>query len=365
MSNRFVTRLGAVIAALVAALMVAAACESADPTATPRPAATLAPSATPVPTTDPLENAEIVLYSGRNRNLVEPAIEAFIEATGINVRARYASTGAVVAAILEEGDNTPADVVLLQDAGALGALSLEGRLQALPAEFLDRVDSRYRSPKGEWIGTSGRARVVAYNTDRLSPDDLPTSILDYTDPKWKGRIGWAPPNASFQAFISALRVQMGEDRARDWIRGIVANEPIAYSNNINTVAAVAQGEVDVGFVNHYYLYRFLEAQGEDFKARNHFYGDGDPGALVNVAGVGVIRGTDDAAAVHVFVDWMLSEEAQAYFATQTFEFPLVEGIASPEGVPPLSTLDPPDIDLSDLEDLRGTQDLLRDEGVLS
>ncbi len=353
MLNRFLVRLGAVLAALIAASMVLAACGGGDPTATP--------ASTP----DPLEGAEIVPYSGRNENLVGPAIEAFSEATGIRVRTRYASTGAIAAAILEEGGNTPADVVLLQDAGALGALSLEGVLDSLPAEYLDRVDSRFRSPKGEWVGTSGRARVVAYNTERLSPDDLPDSILGFTDPMWKGRIGWPPTNGSFQAFVTALRVELGDDGARDWIRGIAANDPIAYSNNTNTVAAVASGEVDVGFVNHYYLHRFLSSEGQGFTARNFYYGGGDTGALVNVAGVGIIKGTNDLEAARVFVDWMLSEEAQTYFSTETYEFPLVEGIPSPEGVPPLSTLNPPDIDLSDLEDLRGTQDLLRDEGILS
>ena len=353
MLNRFTVRLGVVLAALIAASMVLAACGGGDPTAPP--------ASTP----DPLEGAEIVLYSGRNENLVGPAIEAFSEATGIRVRTRYASTGAIAAAILEEGGNTPADVVLLQDAGALGALSLEGVLDSLPAEYLNRVDPRFRSPKGEWVGTSGRARVVAYNTERLSPDDLPDSILGFTDPMWKGRIGWPPTNGSFQAFVTALRVELGDDGARDWIRGIAANDPIAYSNNTNTVAAVASGEVDVGFVNHYYLHRFLSSEGQGFTARNFYYGGGDTGALVNVAGVGIIKGTNDLEAARVFVDWMLSEEAQTYFSTETYEFPLVEGIPSPEGVPPLSTLNPPDIDLSDLEDLRGTQDLLRDEGILS
>lgn len=309
--------------------------------------------------------AEITLYSGRNEHLVGPAIEAFTEATGIEVRTRYAKTGAIAAAILEEGRNTPADVVLLQDAGALGALSAEGVLDVLPDQHLQRVDAKFRSPSGDWIGTSGRARVVVYNTQRISPKDLPDSILGFTDSKWKGRIGWPPANGSFQAFVTALRVQLGEGGAREWIKGVAANTPTAYSNNTSTVAGVAAGEVDVGFVNHYYLHRFLSSEGESFTARNFYYDNGDPGALVNVAGVGIVKGTENLDAARVFVQWMLSEEAQTYFSTETFEFPLVRGIPAPEGVPSLSTLAPPDIDLSDLRDLRGTQELLRDEGVLS
>ena len=315
---------------------------------------------------DSLRGAELLLYSGRNQNLVQPALDAFEEQTGIKVKVRYASSAAIAATILEEGRNSPADVVLLQDAGALGALAGEGVLDRLDDELLGRVDAKFRSPEGLWVGTSGRARTVIYNTEAIDPEtDLPDSILGFTDPKWKGRIGWAPTNGSFQAFVTALRVQLGEEGARSWLKGVKANKPKAFSSNTPIVAAVEAGEIDVGFVNHYYLHRFLDERGEGFKARNYYYTGGDPGALVNVAGVGILRSSDAKAAARRFIDYMLGVEAQTYFATQTHEFPLAANVPSPEGVPSLQQLDPPDIDLSNLADLRGTLDLLRDVGILN
>jgi iron(III) transport system substrate-binding protein len=310
------------------------------------------------------DGGSLTIYSGRTQSLVEPLLEQFSEDTGIEIRVRYGDTAELAATILEEGDNSPADVFFAQDAGALGALVEENRLAAIPERFLERVPERLRSPDGHWVGVSGRVRVVAYNTNELSEGDLPDSILDFTDPKWKGRIGWAPTNGSFQAFVTGLRVLEGEDGARDWLRGIKANDPKDYPNNVAVVDAVGNGEVDVGFVNHYYLLRFIDEQGEDFPARNYYFGGGDPGALINVAGLGVLTTSDHESQAHRFIDYMLSKSAQEYFSQETFEYPLIEGVEPSEGLRPLAELEQPDIDLSDLSDLRGTLDLLRETGVL-
>ena len=188
--------------------------------------------------------------------------------------------------------------------------------------------------------------------------------MDFTDPAWKGRLGWAPPNGSFQAFVTAMRLQLGDDTTRRWLEGIEANDPRAYPNNISTVAAAARGEIDVGFVNHYYLARFLEEEGPGFGARNHFLGGGDPGALVLVAGAGILKASANTGIAERFVEYLLSESAQRYFATETKEYPLAAGV-EPEGeLPALSSLDPPDVDLSNLSDLQGTLSLMRDVGIL-
>lgn len=306
------------------------------------------------------DDDSLVIYSGRTSSLVQPVLEQFAEDTGIGISVRYGSSAGTAALVLEEGDNSPADLVLLQDAGALGALAKEGVLVKLDDALLDRVDAQFRSPKGDWVGISGRARAIVYNTDSIRPEELPASILDYTAPEWRGRVGWAPTNGSFQAFVTALRVLHGDEAAKNWLIGIKENDPSVYPNNITTVAATAAGEVDVGFVNHYYLHRFLAEHGEGFKARNH-YSSGDAGALINVAGVGVLKRTD---ASDRFVDYLLSESAQEYFAQRTAEYPLIEGVQPLGEVPPLETLNPPAIDLSNLDDLRGTIDLLREAGVL-
>lgn len=311
------------------------------------------------------EEKALTIYSGRSQSLVNPLLEQFAVDAGIQIRVKYASSTDVASLISEEGDSTVADVVFLQSPGSLGSLSESGFLAKLPDDLLNRVDSRFRSPKGEWVGTSGRARTVVYNTDAIDPaQDLPASILDFTDPQWEGRIGWPPLNGSFQAFVTSLRVQLGEAAAREWLLGIKANNPREYPNNITTVAAAARGEIEVGFVNHYYLQRFLNEHGESFGARNHYLGGGDPGALVLVAGAGILSSSDNSEAAEEFVEYLLSESAQRYFADETNEYPLSAGVAPSGALPPLDSLDPPDVDLGSLSDLQGTLDLLRDTGVL-
>ena len=307
----------------------------------------------------------LTVYSGRSQSLVLPLLEEFGEATGIQISVKYGGSASIAATLLEEGNKTPADVVFLQDPGSLGSLAASGMLADLPRELLDQVDPRLRDPDGRWIGTSGRARTIIYNTEAIDPNvDLPDSILDFTAEEWRGRVGWAPRNGSFQAFVTALRLQLGEDRARQWLEGMKNNEAVEYPNNVSIVQAAADGEVDVGFVNHYYLERFLAEHGPGFKARNYYIGNGDPGALVLVAGAGILQASDNKAAAREFIEFLLSEPAQTYFTSNVKEYPVSAGV-EPEGdLPPIGSLDPPDLDLGNLSDLQGTIDLLRDVGVL-
>ena len=304
------------------------------------------------------------MYSGRNEELVGPIIERFEEESGIDVEVRYGDTAELASTISEEGANSPTDIFFAQDAGALGAVSDRGLLRELPEDALNQVEERFRDPNGRWIGTSGRARVVAYNTDALSEEDLPNSILDFTGPEWRDKIGWAPTNGSFQAFVTALRLIEGEDTAREWLEGIQANNPKVYENNVAILEGVGSGEIQVGFVNHYYLFRKLAEEGEDFPARNYYLKNGDPGALVNVAGIGILNSSDNATEAEDFLNFMLSDEAQRYFADETFEYPLIEGVPTEAELVPLSEIEAPNINLGDLDDLEGSLDLLRETGVL-
>jgi iron(III) transport system substrate-binding protein len=309
----------------------------------------------------------LTVYSGREEEIVAPLFDMFERQTGIRVEVRYGDSAELAATIAEEGGNSPADVFFAQDAGTLGAVAQEGRLEQLPKQALDRVPAEYRDPDGRWVGTSGRARVVVYNTDELTEDELPDSIFDYTDPKWKGKIGLPPTNASFQAFVSAMRLQEGDERTREWLEGIKANEPKFYEKNTPVVEAVASGEIQVGFVNHYYLYLVKEEQ-PDAPIANHFLETGDPGALVNAAGVGIVEGTDDQEAAERFVEFLLSEEGQRFYAeaAEEAEYPLVDGVEPRAGLPPLERLQGPEIALGDLGGkLESTLELLNELGYTS
>lgn len=304
----------------------------------------------------------LVIYSGRSESLVGPLIEQFKVATGIDVRVRFAGTPELAATLLEEGTNTPADIFYAQDPGGLGAV--QDLFGTIPQRALDRVSAPFRSSTSRWVGISGRARTLVYNTNVLSEADLPDDIFGLTNPRWKGRLGWAPANASFQTMVTAMRKLWGEDKTRAWLEGVQANQPKVYPKNAPQVAAVAAGEIDVGLVNHYYLFRFLATEGESFPVRNYHPRAGGPGALVMVSGAGILSSTTHRAAAEKFIDFMLSTVAQQYFASVTFEYPVVEGVRTDRLLTPLENINAPSIDLVDLADLAGTQTLLQATGVL-
>ena len=308
------------------------------------------------------DSASLTVYSGRSESLIGPLIDQFEADSGIDVRIRYGDTSELAVAILEEGDRSPADVFFAQDAGALGAMQDEARFAALDDDLLSRVDATFRSASGQWVGVSGRARVVVHSTT-LAGDDLPGSIFDLTAPEWEGRVGWAPTNGSFQAFVSAMRQVHGDDVTSDWLRAMLANGVQEYAKNTPIVQAVGDGEIDVGLVNHYYLWRFL-AEDPNFPAANLYTDAGQAGALVNIAGIGLLDSSDEKDAARIFLDYLLSESAQQFFASETNEYPLIDGVEPNPGIPDLATLDPPSLALTSLADLEGTLDLLRETGVL-
>ena len=312
---------------------------------------------------DPADDdpGEITIYSGRGESLVGALIERFEAETGIQVNIRYAGTAQMAVAILEEGDRSPADVFYAQDAGALGALADADALAALPSDLLNRVDAKFRDSDGKWIGTSGRARVLVISPERVP--NPPASIFDLTEPEWRGRVGWAPTNGSFQAFVTAMRQIHGEDATEQWLRDMIANEVREYPKNSPQVQAVHDGELDIGLVNHYYLYRFLDEDPE-FAAANHFTDPGQAGALINIAGVGMLSASDNRANALRFIEYLLDAQAQEYFRDQTSEYPLAAGIAARPELAPLNELDPPSLALTSLADLEGTLGLLQEVGAL-
>ncbi len=305
---------------------------------------------------------ELTIYSGRSETLVKPLIEQFSEATGIKTKVKYAGTPQLAATLLEEGANTPADIFFAQDPGGLAAV--ENLLAPLPAEILKRVPDWAVSSTGRWVGLSGRARTVVYNTETLTEADLPDDIFDFIEPEWRGRIGWAPTNSSFQTMVTGMRTIWGDAKTKQWLEGIQANQPKIYPKNTPIVAAVGSGEIDVGFVNHYYLHRFLAEEGESFPARNYHPKAGGPGAIVMVAGAGILEQSNNRDAAERFLDFMLSLEAQRYFVNETYEYPLAAGIAQHTGLVPLSEIQNPGLTAGELSDIKGAQQLLRQTGLL-
>ena len=314
----------------------------------------------PVPAQAPTET--LTIYSGRNEALVGPIVEKFERDTGIKTQVRYGGTAPLALAILEEGRNSPADIFFAQDAGALGALSKEGRLAKISDELLEKVDPNFRSDSGDWIGVTGRARVIDYNTRLVDRSELPETIWDLIDPKWKGKVGWSPANGSFQSFITAMRVLEGDDRTRQWLQGMIANQAVPFSGNTPIVEALGRGEIHLGLTNNYYLHTF-QAQDPAFPVAHH-YTKGDAGSMVNIAGLAMVDSTDNRALAEKFIDYMLSENAQLYYSTNTYEYPLARGMSVLGPQLALEDIETPQLDLGDIDDLEGTLNLLREVGAL-
>jgi iron(III) transport system substrate-binding protein len=307
----------------------------------------------------------LVIYSGRNEELVGPILERLTEAVDGPVEVRYGDSSTLAAQLLEEGDATEADVFFSQDAGALGALAKEGRLEPLPDSVTSLVPEDYADDEGRWVATTARARVLSYDPEQAPEVADFTSIDQILAPAYAGRIGYAPTNASFHAFVTALRVDRGDDGAREWLESFAALEPEAYEGNTPVLEATDSGEVSIGLINHYYWYRLADEVGEEnVNAQIRFLGSDDPGALVNVAGAGVLAGSEQADAATAAVEYLLSDDAQQYFADETAEYPVVEGVTSTQfDLEPLAELDSHQIDLNDLDSLDETLAMLEEVGL--
>ena len=304
-------------------------------------------------------DGDFVVYVGRSETLIQPLIDQYVAETGVEVQVRYAGSAELAAQILEEGDNSPADVFMAQDAGALGAVSKAGYLRELDADLLNLIAPEYRAADGTWMGVSGRVRVFNYNPEKVL--ELPSSVLDLAGPDWKGRVGIAPTNSSFQAFVTALRLIEGDDVALAWLEAMKENGVI-YEKNSAILEAVESGQVDAGLINHYYWYaRGNEVGFENLNSEIAAFESQDVGNLRNVAGVGILSEDSRATA---FVQFLLSETAQQYFVTETSEYPLIEGLDPLPGLTPLDEIPAPEFDLNDLEALEETLQLIRAAGLI-
>ena len=304
-------------------------------------------------------DGDFVVYVGRYETLIQPLIDKYVAETGVEVKVRYAGSAELAAQILEEGDNSPADVFMAQDAGAVGAVSKAGYLRELDADLLKLIAPEYRAADGTWMGVSGRVRVFNYNPEKVL--ELPSSVLDLAGPDWKGRVGIAPTNSSFQAFVTALRLIEGDDVALAWLEAMKENGVI-YEKNSAILEAVESGQVDAGLINHYYWYaRGNEVGFENLNSEIAAFESQDVGNLRNVAGVGILSEDSRAKA---FVQFLLSETAQQYFVTETSEYPLIEGLDPLPGLTPLDQIPAPEFDLNDLEALEETLQLIRAAGLI-
>ncbi len=305
----------------------------------------------------------LTIYSGRDEALVGPLLEDFAEESGIDVDVKYGDSGDLALLLAEEGENSPADVFLSQSPGAAEFLRNEGMLAIVPAGALEKVGDAWHGDEGSWMGVTARQRVLVYNTEMVSEEDLPESVFDLVRPEYEAAVAVAPANASFQDFVTALRATEGDGAAREWLEGMAANRAPAYADNSSIVAAVGRGEIPMGLVNHYYNYRALE-EDPDAPSANYVFPSGDLGSLLIASTVSVLASADDAGRANRFVEFLLTDEAQEYFSEETFEYPLVEGAEPADELPPLDEESGLVVELSELGDLETTAQMIADSGLL-
>ncbi|AWB26478.1 extracellular solute-binding protein [Halococcoides cellulosivorans] len=306
----------------------------------------------------PALSGELTVYSGRGEFLVGDLVSYIDDQyDDLSLSVRYGGSTDHVNKITNEGDGSAADVFYSVNAGALAALAAEGRTQALPGEVREMVREEFRTE--QWVGTSGRARSIPYNTDALAASDLPSDVMAYPDVD--ARLGWAPGYGSCQAFVTAMRLLEGEAATLEWLEGVTAAGIQQYNNEFAVCRAIANGDLDAGFTNHYYIQRVLDGSPEAPIATT--FTAGDAGAMFNVAGAAVVDTASDPDLAANFVRHLLSAEAQDYFARSTFEYPLIPDVDPIGDLPTVDELDVPDVDLSRLSELEPTIDLMREAGV--
>ncbi|GGM07556.1 extracellular solute-binding protein [Deinococcus aerophilus] len=308
----------------------------------------------------------LTVYSGRAKTFVEPLVQQFEKQTGIKVNVRYGSDAQLVAALREEGNRSPADVFWGNSVGALGELASEGRFVKLGTSLTRNVAGDYLPADRSWLPTTVRFRTLAYNTDKIKPEQLPDSVLDL--PKMtalKGRIGWTVAYPSFQDFLAGMIAQHGEATTRQWLEGMKALQPRDYkTSNVGMLEAMRSGEIDVALTNHYYIQRVNRLS---YPIDTYFFKNGDIGNLGNATGAAILKSSKNTATASRFLSSLVGKDAQTFFLSVNFEYPVIGNILQPTTMRPFSevTKRSPKLDPTALpKNIEKAQKLLRDAGLL-
>ena len=311
------------------------------------------------------DDKPITIYSGRSESLVGPIFEAFTAETGIAVKARYGSSNDMALTLETEGSKTTADVFLSRSPGPTGYLNDLGMLADLDDDVLVEVDTANRSNGGTWVGFAGRARVLVYNIDEVSEDDLPDSVFDLTGPEYAGLVAIPGSNSSFQDWFTLFRLRNGDDVAIAWLDDMVANGSRFYPKNGAIVEAVGRNEIQFGLVNHYYNFQKVAANGDAQRSANHGFAHGDDGGLMIIATAAVIDSSEEKDAANKLLAHLLSDEQQTYLTDKVYEYPLALGVESADVLPPAPTDRVGAVDIDDLAaEFRRTMEIIEASGVL-
>lgn len=310
------------------------------------------------------DGPSITVYNAQHKELLAELAPVFTEQTGIEVKLRSGSDLELANQLVQEGSASPADVFLTENSPAMSLVESKGLLARLDTATLAQVPSQYQPDSGRWMGFTARSTVLVYNTDMIAEKDLPTSLLDLADPQWKGRISFSPTGADFQAIVSAVLDLKGEAATKAWLDGIKRNGIVYQGNNV-VLKEVNSGTVATGIIYHYYWSRDQEESGENSSnSKLHYFGDQDPGAFLSISGAGVLTSSKHQADAQKFVKFLSGEAGQKVLANSyALEYPLNPQVQLGRNVKPLAELDPPVVDVSELNS-RTVVSLMQDAGFL-
>jgi iron(III) transport system substrate-binding protein len=293
----------------------------------------------------------ITLYNGQHEQTTAALVAAFEKQTGIKVNVRSGDEAELGNQILQEGANSPADVFYTENTPVLEDLREKGMLAPVAASTLAAVPTRYDSAQGAWVGVSARVSVLVYNTSLLKSSELPNAILALAEPKWKGKLGFAPSETDFQPLITAIVKLNGTATAERWLKGLQANAKV-YPDNETVVSQVNNGESALGPINHYYWYRLRAEVGSGgMHSALHYYAPGDPGDLVDVSGAAVLKSSSHQADAQAFLAFLVSHVGQETIAhSHSYEYPLRPGVPPAPGLRPFADIHPVSLTPGELGD---------------
>ncbi len=291
-------------------------------------------------------SGDLVIYSGRSEALIQPVIDAFkAKYPDVNVLLKAGSNSELANALIEEKANPQADVFITTELFTVQSLTGEGVFQSYVPAGAEQLPAEFLGTDHLWTGLTRRVRVIIYNKDLVSEDELPTSIFDLTDPKWQGQIAAAgSTNGGMQAQIAAMRQLLGDEATEEWLTGLIANEVTFFGGHTDVRKAVGAGEFKLGLVNHYYYHLQLAETG-NVGVIFPDQGEGQVGLFSNATAAAVVNGAQHVDAAQAFLDFLVSADGQKLFAEQNYEYPLLPGVAIKDGMQPLESFRLADVDV--------------------
>ncbi len=291
----------------------------------------------------------LTLYNAQHEELLQEIVPGFTKATGIKVKMRNGDDFELANQLVQEGSASPADVFLTENSPAMTLVDSKGLFAKVDDATLGQVPPQFSPADGRWTGFAARSTVLVYNTDKVTEAELPSSILELADPKWKGRISFSPSGADFQAIVSAVVELEGKAAAETWLEGLKANGTVYQGNNV-VLKSVNDGQVDAGIIYHYYWYRDQEESGASSdNTALHYFGDQDPGAFLSISGAGVLKSSDHPKEAQEFVRYLSGVKGQTALAeSYALEYPLNPDVPANPAIKPLAELEPPEVEPSGL-----------------